>query len=202
MPYSYFASLTEFYIFVLAFIAFIISEVVIKAYSETNRRRSNTKRKTSYVSSLYIVIAGLIVIGCIRLGFNTIFIGAISLRFPDFFYIIGIIFMLGGTALRGLAVLTLRQAFTIVVQTTDDQKLIRHGVYKLLRNPSYAGILLFVTGVAFSLQSVAAAILSVIYFTVFFGIRIRVEEKALWERFGQEFDEYCVNTWRLIPFIW
>lgn len=206
MQYSFFASLIEFYIFVSIFIIFIISEIVIKIYSEINRRRSHTKRKISYFSSIYIVIIGLIVAGCIRLVFllpdNSIFTIAISLRFPDFFYFLGIFFMFGGTVLRCVSVLTLKRAFTVVVQTTDDQKLIKHGVYKLLRNPSYTGILLFITGAAFSLKSIFAVILSLIYFTIFFGIRIRVEEKALRERFGQEFDEYCINTWRLIPFIW
>jgi protein-S-isoprenylcysteine O-methyltransferase Ste14 len=32
--------------------------------------------------------------------------------------------------------------------------------------------------------------------------RIRVEERALTERFGDEYTEYCKKTKRLIPFIY
>ena len=206
MPYSFFASPVEFYVFASMFIIFIISEAVIKVYSEINRQRSRTERKRKYFSSIYIIIIVVIVVLFIRSGFSAsghgVLNAAMLLRFPHVFYFLGIVFMLGGTVLRCVSVITLKRAFTVVVQTTDDQKLIKHGVYKLLRNPSYTGILLFVTGAALSLRSVAAAILAVIFFTIFFSVRIKVEEKALRERFGQEFDEYCTKTWKLIPFIW
>lgn len=204
MPASYFASLAEYYVFAAIFIAFILSELVIKIYAHRNRRRAQANKKFFSLGALFVMLIGLI--GCFRLYWllsnNRIPVVTLSLRFPSFFYFLGLLFMLGGTVLRGVSVRTLQHAFTVVVQTTAEQKLIKHGVYKLLRNPSYTGIILFIVGVTFSLLSVVAAIVSVILCAVGFGIRIKHEEKALRARFGQEFDEYCMHTWRLIPFLW
>ncbi|MFB7139381.1 methyltransferase family protein [Gottfriedia sp. NPDC056225] len=201
---SYFSSLVEFYVFTLLFIFFLISEVIIKIYADINRLRSFNKRKSSDVGSIFIAIIGLF--GSLQLSFflsnDSMSSSVIRLHLPNFIFFFGVFFMLGGVVLRCVSVLTLKRAFTVVVQTTVNQKLIKHGMYKFLRNPSYTGLLLFTIGVALSLRNLTAVILSLILFTVCFGIRIIVEEKALRTRFGQEFDEYCINTWRLIPFIW
>lgn len=37
---------------------------------------------------------------------------------------------------------------------------------------------------------------------LYYGIRIKVEEKALYECFGEDFKNYCFRSWRLIPLIW
>ncbi len=204
MEYAYFSSLAEYYVFSSVFIIFIISEFVIRVYADINRRRSRSKRKSADLGSIFVVIIGLI--GSLRLSFflsnHGMITSTIRLPLPALFYFFGILFMIGGIVLRCVSVLTLRHAFTVLVQTTDDQRLIKHGVYKLLRNPSYTGLLLFTIGVALSLLSIVAAIVSLMLCTICFGIRIKIEEKALRERFGQEFDDYCMNTWRLIPFIW
>ena len=181
-----------------------ISELVIRIYAEMNRLHSLHKRKASDSGSVFVVVIGLA--GCICLSFllsnSSIPWFIAKLNLPRFFYFIGLVFMLGGLVLRDISVLTLRRYFTVFVQTTSEQQLIQDGVYKRLRNPSYTGMLLFIVGIAISLRSAISAILSLIIFTSCISIRIRVEEKALREKFGSEFEEYCARTWRLIPFLW
>jgi protein-S-isoprenylcysteine O-methyltransferase Ste14 len=159
---------------------------------------------TSDFGSVFVVVIGLVGSVCFSFLFSKNdmpwFISRLNL--PHFFYFIGLTLMLGGLVLRDVSVLTLRKYFTVLVQVTSEQQLIQNGVYKRLRNPSYAGMLLFIAGVAISLRSAISAILSLIIFTLCISIRIRVEEKALREKFGSEFDEYCAHTWRLIPFTW
>jgi protein-S-isoprenylcysteine O-methyltransferase Ste14 len=181
-----------------------ISEFLIRIYADINRKHFVDKRKTSDSGSIFIVIIGLF--GNTWLSFllskNNMPWLVSKLNLPHFFYFIGLTLMLGGLVLRAVSVLTLRKYFTVLVQVTSEQQLIQNGVYKRLRNPSYAGMLLFIVGVAISLRSAISAILSLIIFTLCVSIRIKVEEKALRENFGSEFDEYCAHTWRLIPFIW
>ena len=45
-------------------------------------------------------------------------------------------------------------------------------------------------------------LLVLLILAICYGIRIKVEEKALYERFGEEFKNYCFRSWRLFPLIW
>ncbi len=183
---------------------FCISELAIRIYADMNRRHSAGKRKTADFGSVLVVVLGLA--GSVCLSFLLSGSGMPwfipKLNLPRFFYFVGLVFMLGGLVLRDVAVLTLRKYFTVVVQVTDEQQLIQNGVYKRLRNPAYTGMLLIIVGIAISLRSAVSAILSLIVFTLCVSVRIRVEERALREKFGSAFEEYCAHTWRLIPFIW
>lgn len=191
-------------VFSCAIYIFCISEAVIRIYADINRKHSAGKRKTSDFGSVFVVVLGLV--GSFGLNFllssNYMpwFISRLNL--PHFFYFIGLTLMLGGLVLRDVSVLTLKRYFTVLVQVTSEQQLIQNGVYKRLRNPAYTGMLLFIVGVAISLRSAIAAVVSLFVFTLCLSIRIRVEEKALREKFGDEFEKYCAHTWRLVPFIW
>ena len=88
------------------------------------------------------------------------------------------------------------------MQTTCDQHLIQKGFYRYVRNPAYTGSILSLLGIAFSLRNIFAPILVLIICIVCYGIRIKIEEKALKEQFKKEFENYCKNTYCLFPFIW
>ena len=75
----------------------------------------------------------------------------------------------------------------------------RRGVYRFIRHPSYTGLLLRYLGFGLAFAnwlSAALIFLPLLGATVY---RIRVEEAALRERFGDEFLSYSRATKRLIP---
>ncbi|MGH9879816.1 MAG: isoprenylcysteine carboxylmethyltransferase family protein, partial [Pyrinomonadaceae bacterium] len=49
----------------------------------------------------------------------------------------GILLMLFGTALRWIAIRTLRDYFTVNVTIFEDHRIVKRGLYKYLRHPSY-----------------------------------------------------------------
>lgn len=109
--------------------------------------------------------------------------------------------VIGGTALRWSAIKTLGRSFTGSVVTEEAQSLVSHGPYKYLRHPSYTGILLVVFG--FGLMMANWLSLLAIFVGMFIGIlyRIRIEEGALCQHFGQPYKNYMAVTKRLIPFL-
>ena len=121
---------------------------------------------------------------------------------PHIFYYVGIAFILVGTTLRAVAVWSLRHSFTLSVKTGGNQRLVTTGVYRYIRNPAYAGTMLSMLGNAFCFRSVFSPLLVLLILAICYGIRIKVEEKALYERFGEEFQNYCFRSWRLFPLIW
>ena len=121
---------------------------------------------------------------------------------PEPLFWSAIVLMWTGMALRLWAVLTLGRFFRTSVFIQDDHQMITRGPYRWLRNPSYTGGLLTFVGIGLALGnwlSLAAAAGSLL---IAYGWRIRTEEKALCERFGQAYADYMRRSWALIPLIW
>jgi len=109
---------------------------------------------------------------------------------------------LGGLALRWWSILTLGRFFTVDVALHADHQLVRRGPYRALRHPSYTGALAAFVGVGLVYGSVPGLLVLCVPITLALLWRIRVEERALAERFGAAWERHCERTWRLVPFLW
>lgn len=141
-------------------------------------------------------------------GFDTAyFIGplvpAAAMRNPALAVWIGLGVFWCGIGLRLWSFRTLGRYFTFTVQTSADQPVITAGPYRVVRHPSYAGVLLAAIGLSLllfanwpSLLLVTAALF------VGLGYRIRVEERALLIQLGDNYRRYASTRKRLVPFVW
>jgi len=111
----------------------------------------------------------------------------------------GIAVMLLGTALRWTAIITLKNYFTVNVTILENHKIVRHGLYKYLRHPSYTGLLLRYLGFGLGLGNWLSVVLIFVPLLGAVLYRIRVEERPLKHSFGSQYDEYAKHTRRLIP---
>ena len=115
---------------------------------------------------------------------------------------VGLVILWLGVGLRVWSFRTLGRYFTFTVQTSADQPVITAGPYRVVRHPSYAGMLLAVIGLGifignwWSLVGLTAVALAGVVF------RIRVEERALLQDLGRDYREYAATHKRLVPFIW
>lgn len=111
----------------------------------------------------------------------------------------GIALMLVGLWVRWAAIFTLGRYFTRQVTILHDHQIVRSGLYKYLRHPSYAGCLLGDLGLGLVFSNWLSLI--IIFVPTFAAAlyRMHVEEKALVQAFGSEYVDYCRATNRLIP---
>jgi protein-S-isoprenylcysteine O-methyltransferase len=116
--------------------------------------------------------------------------------------IAGLAMIVFGMILRGYAIYTLRQFFTINVTVREGHRLIRSGPYRFVRHPSYTGSLLSFYGLALALEHAWAALVLVVPITVAFVMRMRVEEAVLRAAFPEEYPEYESATFRLVPYVY
>jgi len=114
----------------------------------------------------------------------------------------GLVLLIGGLALRWIAILTLRGAFTVDVAIAHGQRLVRHGPYRWLRHPAYTGNLLAFLGMALVFVDWIAALTLWVPVAAAFLYRVAVEERALRAAFGEEYAEYTRRTRRLVPFVY
>lgn len=200
---SKFMNLTEYHIAYYAIIFLALSELAIWAF--TSRGSRGGRKKGSDSGTVWLIIIswcwGVMAGAFFRSESVPEFMRGWLL--PHFCYYIGVVFIVVGVIIRCTAVLTLRHAFTLQVQTTDDQHLIKTGVYHIVRNPAYSGSILSLFGVSLAYRSILGAISVIIVCLLCYGIRIHIEEKALKKQFQQEFEQYCQATkYRLIPWVY
>ena len=107
-----------------------------------------------------------------------------------------------GLLLRWWSFATLGRYFTVVLQTSADQPVVDRGPYRVLRHPSYTGLLLAFLGCGLMLGNWVSAAGSVTVVLVALLGRIRIEERALTAALGTSYRDFAANRARLIPFVW
>ena len=81
---------------------------------------------------------------------------------------------------------------------TPPERLVLSGPYAYTRNPMYLGHIIFLIGLALTLQSLFAAALAVAT-AVWFHLRVAGDEKKLLERWGEPYRRYLSITKRWLP---
>jgi protein-S-isoprenylcysteine O-methyltransferase Ste14 len=114
---------------------------------------------------------------------------------------VGVILYLLGGALRLWPVFVLGSRFSGLVAIQSGHTLETHGIYSLIRNPSYLGMLINMLGWGLAFRGWAGVAVAGTLL-VPLVVRIRSEERLLKAHFGAEYDAYVARTWRLIPGIY
>jgi protein-S-isoprenylcysteine O-methyltransferase len=118
-------------------------------------------------------------------------------------WLAGALVCFSGEILRKTAMITAQKSFHHLVQfqQNDDHKLVKSGVYGIMRHPSYVGWFYWSIGTQIILANPLCTILYTIASWLFFRERIHMEEITLLNFFGQEYFLYQQNTATGLPFI-
>lgn len=115
---------------------------------------------------------------------------------------VGIVLIIGGTAMVVLGFLALRSTFQpggFAPRSRDP--LVTRGIYYLVRNPLNSGVLSVLLGLALVVRSLFVTALFIIYLILVLRV-IAIEEKLLSEAFAEEYRSYRRKVKRLVPFIY
>jgi protein-S-isoprenylcysteine O-methyltransferase Ste14 len=115
-------------------------------------------------------------------------------------FVLGLVLMVAGMALRWYSIRVLGTSFTIDVATRPGQQVVESGPYRWIRHPSYTGGLLTVLGVILCCDNLAS-LAALVVVLVGYGYRIRVEERALATDIGPAYGDYMRRTKWLVPFL-
>jgi protein-S-isoprenylcysteine O-methyltransferase Ste14 len=107
-----------------------------------------------------------------------------------------------GIAVRYRAVAELGESYRTTVEIDDDQEIVSSGSYKLVRHPSYAGLLMAAAGFGLAGYSWAGLVVCIVLPLSAMLQRIRVEENEMTEVLGDSYQSYRQHTKRLIPGLW
>jgi protein-S-isoprenylcysteine O-methyltransferase Ste14 len=191
-----FASGLGLILFDFAIFVWVASEIFGAALVPRLRQRGSTRVKRDRGSRALITVSIFISV-LIAFYFGYGGVGAL----PDWIFYVGIFLMLLGVLVRQYAIAILGRFFSLSVQISEDHKVVDNGPYRLVRHPSYTGILITFIGLCLAVQSLAALLVLLLFFGISFGYRMYVEERTLLSALGQDYASYMKRTKRLIPFL-
>lgn len=114
---------------------------------------------------------------------------------------VGLLLVVAGAVIRLWAVRTLGVFFSVKLVLQPDQPLITAGPYRVVRHPSYTGVLVAAVGIALALNSYAVVAVLPLPLVAAYVLRIKAEERFL-RRALPAYDAYVEHTWRLCPYLW
>jgi len=183
------------YYLIMAFsFVWLCAEIALARYRRAKAKSAAGHDKSS-IRWLWIVIITAVTIG--------VFTGVrgFGLIRPLYYVapVLGLTLIIVGSVVRWIAIRTLGKFFTVKVTIFDNHRLIDKGIYGRIRHPAYSGSLLSFFGLGLFFSSWIT--LPVIFLPILsaFLYRIKIEERALREKFGQAYIDYAGRTVRLIP---
>ena len=114
---------------------------------------------------------------------------------------LGVALFAAGGALRIWPVFVLGHRFSGLVAIQPEHSLVTSGIYGVIRHPSYLGLLINSLGWSLAFRSGVGVLLTLLLIPPLLA-RINAEENLLRSEFGDEYDAYRSQTWRLIPGIY
>ncbi len=180
-------------LFYLVWILWLVIEVFLLRNKKAVKANKNETDKGS-LNILWLSVLFGISVGIMSMWHYPVLISK-SMLIPY----LGLLLILIGVIIRFWAIKSLGEAFSVDVNITKHQKLKTNGLYKKIRHPAYAGLILAFLGLGLSFNNYLSVIAILIPIIAGILYRIKVEEQVLVDFFGDEYIEYMKKTKKLIP---
>ncbi len=174
-------------------LVYFASEFILLLVKRSKNKEVKIRRDKASMIILWVVILSALFLG----SYVREFINYNGLSLAMF--IAGISIMVIGSVIRWTAIFQLKDAFTVDVAVSKEQKVKDDGLYTYIRHPSYSGLLLTFLGLSLLFGNWVSV--PVIIVPIFFAVlyRIQVEEKLLEDSFVDNYKAYEQRTKRIIP---
>lgn len=115
---------------------------------------------------------------------------------------VALAFMLSGLVIRIYSMSRLKKFYTRTLIITDQQKLVKTGIYKIVRHPGYLGTVMIWIFFGLAIQNLIVFFIALVLILFAYNYRIKVEEKMLLTQFGKEYANYKKLSWKIIPYVY
>ena len=114
---------------------------------------------------------------------------------------LSILFFIIGSLFSWTSVRTLGRQWRIDAGLNADHQLVQSGPYRLVRHPIYTSMLCLLLGMGFLVSPMWMLGVALLVLIIGTQIRVRIEERLLAGRFGEEFSAYRRRVPAYVPFL-
>ena len=176
------------------FYAWCVSEILIAVLTRTKRGAGKREDRGTMLMLWLTIFSSMTACEWIR--------NVIAPSLPHSFRAIALMMLIVGLAVRWFAVFSLGKAFSANVAIRTSQRINQSGLYRLIRHPSYLGLILIFVAVGLHARNPLSLCFAVIPPTAMLLYRIHIEERALVAAFGSQYLDYMARTKRLLPYVY
>jgi protein-S-isoprenylcysteine O-methyltransferase Ste14 len=176
-------------------IIFTLSEAVLLISRRAKKGGAKNSGDKRSLLLLWITIPTCLTLGAIAAGYHI-------WQFGFSTAIAGVVVAVIGFVIRWTAIVQLGKMFTVDVSISTTHTLKTGGLYKIVRHPSYLGLILIIIAIALCLNNALSLLIIVIPIFLAINYRIQVEEKALISEFGDQYLQYKSRIAGIIPGIY
>lgn len=174
-----------------------IVDVSLRPFSEDIQDDWSTNRLYSIIIVSLFLLNPLIVI----LAFKESIVLGLLPKNPILQMIGLLVFLIGGT-ITILGRYQLKQYGSGILKIKDDHELLTSGIYHYIRHPIYSGGLIGLIGYYILFGSIVVFLIIFPLYFIVFRHRIIFEENMLVNEFGEKYEQYKKESYRLVPFIY
>ncbi|MCY0969045.1 methyltransferase family protein [Chryseobacterium wangxinyae] len=181
-------------LFYISIAIWFLSEIYYKQKLKSGEK--DQKKDQSTLNILWIVILPSVFFAVLISRFT-----AFQIKNQYWILYLGEALIVAGIFFRWIIIKSLGKFFTVDVAIREDHQIKKEGFYKYVRHPSYSFALLTFLGLGLFLNNWLSLFVAFVPTFLGFLYRIKVEEQALLQKFGNEYLEYQKKTKKLIPYI-
>jgi protein-S-isoprenylcysteine O-methyltransferase Ste14 len=183
-------------VFLLGFITYVVIRGVFEQRSKNNEKVVSRIDNRDRFLILIMAVGGMLLPSVYVF---TPWLGFADYRLPAFVPWFGSAMMIVALWLFWRSHADLGENWSRTLEIRKGHQLVTHGVYRLVRHPMYASIWLFSLAQGLLLQNWLAGWSAFVAFAIMYFVRIPLEERMMFEFFGQEYSDYMLQTGRLFP---
>ena len=186
-------------IMVLAFIAMFGIRIYFQSrVLHENREIEIMENKLSLAAGSIAALTTL-TFGAEYIFFPGVFSFTYILDYPDWLRWLGVLFLMMGIALLGMAHYHLDKSFFSLVVSKEGHQLVTSGPYRWIRHPIYTAYLMNYVAGGLLASNLVLTFIPLIFFSLMIINRIPREEAVMREEFGQDYLDLEERTGRLLP---
>jgi protein-S-isoprenylcysteine O-methyltransferase Ste14 len=185
-------------VFLIGFIAYVVIRGIYGS------RVKNNEKAVSRADGLDRAVMVIVFMGCLLLPVVYLFtpwLAFADYHLPAFVPWFGAAVMVVALWLFWRSHADLGHNWSVTLELRKGHQLVKDGVYRSIRHPMYASILLFGLGQGLLLQNWLAGWSAFLTVALMYFVRTPREEHMMCEFFGQEYRDYMRRTGRVFPLI-
>lgn len=179
----YYESHSAGWLFLILVIAFFGMEI-IQFFRQRGWRKNATRVATP---AFWVGVAVWTVLATVMLHTGSRIAPGAGMGNGPAVFVIGMVLLAAGAALRWASFWALGQYFTFHVDVSSDQQVVTTGPYRVVRHPGYSGGLLAIIGIAVIYANWVGFAGFVVPCVIVIVWRIRIEEAALSKTAGEQY---------------